>query len=219
MEWSKRVQWCYTLAKADASLSTQRAKAEHQLFTAQEHVSQLEKEVYEMNMRLNRKKIIIELDEVLSHQMAALSPVSRETEHFERSYNGLGQELDKVLRMMSVSNLRLDETELIAAMEGSESVLRALSGLYGDSAESLVGSSEAVEELSHLVQEERSELIQAQSLLQALQELEVTDRSLGVHCMQMNQEVLRLQAMRGTAPSTPLLAKPPSKAGFAEQSV
>lgn len=93
---------------------------------------------------------------------------------------------------------------------------------YREAKEGVWASTAAMQELGSLVQEERSELVQAAGLLQRLTTMEVEDRSLAVHCMQLIQETARLQKKKHDkmglrSPSTP--AGIPSAQRFACDSV
>ena len=209
MEWTRQLQWRFAQARAESALASQRGKAEHALFTAAEQVSQLDEEVYKLTMQHHRKAILTDLDAVLTSQVEALAPVEREMEHFERSYNGLSHEITSVTRMMPLRQVKLNEGELLAALQVTLHTLQGMEAHCREAKHGVRASAEAIQELGGLVHEERSALVQAASLLRNFAASEVEDRSLAVQCMQLRQETERIQATAGRGGATTPLGRAP----------
>jgi len=204
LEWSRTLQWAFSQAKAEEALSQQKEKAEHQLFTATETLTHLEDEVQKLQLACNRKVIITELDELLAQQTVALTPVAREMEHFERSYNSLADELHGVMRQMPIQKVKFDEQELLKTLRASEMLMAEMVKQTEEAAEGVIGASKGVASLAAIVSQEKSELVQAGALLRSLSVMEIEERSLSAHSMQICEEIERRRKEAGRDPQSPL---------------
>jgi len=201
LEWNQSIQWAFVQARAERAFKQQEEKALLQLRTALDKVLHLNDEVFTKQLELQRNLQLVELDEILASQKEAILPLHEELPHFRQCFHALYNELQNAMQRLEMDGVSFDEEAMLQALAATEDTLHGIIADLRECGDAVVHGAQGTRVMQELLQAERSELVQTAELIKHLSALEVEQRSLTVHHVQMMEEEKRLRGSPGFSES------------------
>lgn len=186
---TRLLQWCYLNAQAEQSYTEQSLKAEAQLFSAWKRLADTRKSYADTVARLQAEQHIVKLDSVLNLQQCEVSPLAGTAYAAEKGYSAITTALRATTHRLPISNVQGDMYALITTLRDAELALGDLCGGLTAEHPSLVHAASSLETLTESVNEIQQTAHHTSSLLEQESAVELEERSLSIHCMQMNDEM------------------------------
>ncbi|KAG0555612.1 hypothetical protein M758_12G185600 [Ceratodon purpureus] len=187
------LQWRFVNARAEAVMSAQRAAAERQLYNVWLKTSELRTSVAMQRIKLQQARQAHKLRSILSTHATHLENWETLEEEHSNALTGCMEALESaILRVPVTGGARADVQAIKEALTSAVDVLNAVEG----SVQFLLPKTQSMEallsQLAETAAQERALLEECGDLLSVAASLEVEERSLRTHLIQLESERQRL---------------------------
>ncbi|CAM6102970.1 unnamed protein product [Calypogeia fissa] len=186
---NRYLQWRFINARADTALQSQRAAAEKSLYNVWIKTSELRASVATQRMKLQQAKHFHKLKTILSHQAPQLqSWASLKNDHAAALF-GVVEALEaSILRVPVTGGARADVQAVKDALGSAVDVMNAVELSVKNLLPKAQSMDTLVAELADTAAQERALLAECGELLSIAASLEIEERSLSTHLVQIQHE-------------------------------
>ncbi|KAG6547541.1 hypothetical protein Mapa_010989 [Marchantia paleacea] len=189
------LQWRFINARADAALSSQKAAAEKSLYSVWLRTSELRASVAMQRIKLQQAKHFYKLSTILSNQAPLLQDWSSLKQEHSTALSGVIEALEaSILRVPVTGGARADVQAVKEALGSAVDVMNAVELSVKTLLPKAQSMDVLVAKLAETAAQERALLADCGDLLSTAASLEIEERSLSTHLVQLQHEKNRLLA-------------------------
>nr|XP_024362928.1 AUGMIN subunit 8-like [Physcomitrium patens]PNR29728.1 hypothetical protein PHYPA_028422 [Physcomitrium patens] len=186
------LQWRFVNSRAEAVMSSQKAAAERQLFNVWVKTSELRTSVAMQRIKLQQARQAHKLRSILSTHATYLENWKTLEEEHSNALTGCMEALESaILRVPMTGGARADVQAIKEALNSAVDVLNAIEGSVHFLLPKTQNMDALLSQLAETAAQERALLEECGDLLSVAASLEVEERSLRTHLIQLENERLR----------------------------